>query len=1160
MSLAAGLLAIVAWIGLRDFSSPTDTVQAQNLVTPVPVEPVRGVSGDLWADVILGQPDFSEATPFEVVPFKVFNPGGVVVDRSTDPGRAYIWDAGNSRILGIDLAKCYANPSPCSADIVIGQPSISDHSACNGDSGAQLFPFRALATESSLCGVPDISISVTEEHSFVTMAVDDEGALFVPDSFNNRILKYDNPFETDSVADAVWGQTNYNNILCNKGFMRPTAKSLCLHSHSNRFQVTYYGNGVSLDAAGNMWVADGGNNRVLRFPVDPATGTIDVTADVALGQIDMERANTGDDPGELHSPSAVAFDSNGWLYIADSGNNRLLVFEPPFKSGMLASRVIESEFRLPVSLLSDPFDRGMWVNDFGESTITLWQWNGPDLTRVEVTESFRPYDGCPAWIGDWCLSGGGIGIDGAGNILLAAAGHTQDVIVYAATVLSDGSSVHLDLDRPLFSPPGGFNLVGLKGLRAARGIAVYDDQLIVADFKRLLYWNGLNELSDGQPADGAIGEENWQDTWQECCGKIKADGSGYLWVLGFEGIGYIDVYDLPLHDRSVAFHTIWTRQAEFPVLGTDSKVSLGHRIFGLAPTDDSRFLWLSDTDNHRVLRIRDPITNPVVDVILGQEEPSGDKCNRRGEVGAHSERDPEVYDNPLDDMLCFPGALSIDNFGNLYVSDHSLEAAGNWRLLIFSPELTPTTITSPIFAPSATKNVLVSGAGGARVLSGAFELDVLVRNVHVHLGEPRTAVWEPAFDSQNRMVVGYNSYLGPRLVGYYEDPLGPSNYPTNYLYDFTSMPYSATFDHSDNLYIGNLNRGAVFVYWNPFNNPASSSNGAEPMAAKSVLRSRDEALFSVQSVNPAPPYCVVRKADLKYERTIEINSEGLRVNDRHVIEARKVGFPNVSHISAWERGIVESHEGVTIDVGTIPSWLLWPDHDKIDITLRILDTDGRPITKWLPAVTVAEDVETCGIALPTPTPIPSPTPSPTPTLTPTPSPTSTPTPSPTPSPTPTPTPSLTPSPTSTPTSTPMPSPTPTSTSTPVPTVAVVLPPVPTPTPTSTPTATNTPLPTSTATMTPVPTKTPSPTPTLTPVPTVTPAPPIPSPVPTPTQGLQIQETPAPVLSPTSEPPSDGSGGRCNAQTGQRSSGVGFGVLMLLLSPVVLFLRSRKRSR
>ena len=68
-----------------------------------PTQPVRGVAGDLWADVIIGKPDFSQIAPKSVVPFKVNNPTGVVVDRSVDPGRAYVWDSGNSRILGIDL-------------------------------------------------------------------------------------------------------------------------------------------------------------------------------------------------------------------------------------------------------------------------------------------------------------------------------------------------------------------------------------------------------------------------------------------------------------------------------------------------------------------------------------------------------------------------------------------------------------------------------------------------------------------------------------------------------------------------------------------------------------------------------------------------------------------------------------------------------------------------------------------------------------------------------------------------------------------------------------------------------------------------------------------------------------------------------------------------
>ena len=47
---------------------------------------VRGVAGDLWADVVIGQPDFSQITDDQVVPFKLFNPGGVIVDRSVAPG------------------------------------------------------------------------------------------------------------------------------------------------------------------------------------------------------------------------------------------------------------------------------------------------------------------------------------------------------------------------------------------------------------------------------------------------------------------------------------------------------------------------------------------------------------------------------------------------------------------------------------------------------------------------------------------------------------------------------------------------------------------------------------------------------------------------------------------------------------------------------------------------------------------------------------------------------------------------------------------------------------------------------------------------------------------------------------------------------------------
>jgi hypothetical protein len=45
-------------------------------LTVTPRVPVRGVSGDLWADVVIGQPDFSQVTMHEVTSTRLFSPGG----------------------------------------------------------------------------------------------------------------------------------------------------------------------------------------------------------------------------------------------------------------------------------------------------------------------------------------------------------------------------------------------------------------------------------------------------------------------------------------------------------------------------------------------------------------------------------------------------------------------------------------------------------------------------------------------------------------------------------------------------------------------------------------------------------------------------------------------------------------------------------------------------------------------------------------------------------------------------------------------------------------------------------------------------------------------------------------------------------------------------
>ena len=1039
-----------------------------------PGRPVRGEAGDLWADIILGKPDFSEISPNEVVPHKVFNPGGVLVDRSVDDGRAYVWDSGNSRILGIDLAKCYAGESPCAADIVLGQPSGYDHSACNGDGGFQNFPARALAGPDTLCGMPDTALSPSEEHTYVTMAVNDDGDLFVPDSHNNRILKYESPFENDTIADQVWGQDDFSGILCNRGnFTAPTAETLCFHSFTNRLRLNRYGNGAAVDGEGNLWVADGGNNRVLRFPIDPSTGEALKAANLVLGQPGFTTARPGSGINTLHAPSAVAISRDGSVYVADTFNNRVLIFERPFVSGMPAARVFGSQFDRPTSLAINPSGESLWVNDSGDSTIELW-----DLAKESALATSED---CGTYYGvfSYCDAVGGIGVDSQGNVLVALTQNGQDVLRFPAP--TSGSETLNQPDRRLFARDQEYNFTGIKGVRSVRGVAAWADQLIVSDIGRLMFWDGLDGLTNGRPADGVVGGESYPGRWADCCGRIKADAAGRLWVLDFEGLGYIDVYQLPLTEHSVPIHTIWKNDTDFPVLGTDDRITLGRRIFGIAPVGHGQFLWVADTDNHRVVRIRDPLTNPVVDVVLGQKNARGTLCNRSLEREAHDRRPRTSF---IADTLCFPGALSIDRLGNLYVADHSLETEGNWRLLVFLASSTPASNKSAIFAPNAAREFIDSASSDSGLTFPQWIPDGMVDNHPSYFYTRSAATWEPAFDSWNRMAVGYNAYIGARFVGLYDDPLSRDPLPTSYLYDVGSMPYTATFDDQDNLYVGDINRSRVLVYFNPFGGPSNPAREPAPESPPGGAAPVPEHPIAITSVDPGPPYCVLRGSTRPNERSLNLSVEGLPEQRDLWLHFRRVTVRHRGwlHLS----GAFVNHDGSRITVQNTGLWRrLWPDIEKAVLTVRIMDRDGTPLSNWSPAFQLANDVQACGAVRPEPTATPSPTPTPTATPRPTPVPSVTSTPIPTPQPTPTPVPTATPAPSPTPTPTPEPTPTPLPTATPTPTPAPTS--TPQPTPTTAPTPVPTPSPTSSPTPSPAPTATPTATATASPPPTPTPA-------------------------------------------------------------------------
>ena len=1100
-------------------------------LTPFPpTVAVRGVEGDLWADVVLGKPDFSQSGPDEVVPFKLFNPGGVIVDRSTSPGRMYVWDSGNSRVLGVDLETCYEGPQPCSAEMVIGQPSGYDHSACNHDSGVQSFPNRAPAAADTLCGIPDTSLSPDESHTFVTMAVGPTGDLFVPDSFNNRVLRYTDPFGTDAVADQVWGQRDFSGIVCNEGDSRPSPSSLCFHSGTNSYVLNEYGNGVELDSEGSLWVVDGGNNRVLRFPVDVDTGDIASAADLVLGQRDLWSDGVGNSLSQLHVPSAVRIGPTGRLLVADSFNDRILVFEPPFESGMQANGTFGSELRRPTGLEVDPTDRGLWVNDSGNGMIELWDWTGTEVLKVIGRESYQPNRECDVHHAIWgpglmgvCPSAGGIGIDSEGNVLVSSYIGKTSVLRFPSHSERAGSVGVGPPDMRLFSPPLRTNFKGRRGIQSPRDVAVWADQLVVSDINRLMFWNGLDSVTNGRPADGIIGEDYRYTNHADCCGRISVDAAGRLWVVGFEGKGYIDIYQMPLTEYSVPVHTIWRHQSSLPVLGTADRISLNCCTHTIVPVGTGEYLWIADTDSHRVLRIRDPITNPMVDVILGQLEPGGTQCNRGEDFEVSTFHVPNV--RAPGNALCFPGAIALDRYGNLFVSDHTLEVVGNQRMLVFDSGLFPDNASELVLAPNQTKVFLASHRGDTKLVVNFFSSRDVIPAKRAHgSGLFPAATFKPAFDSTNRMVVGYNAYMAPRFAGFYDDPLSPEQYPTGHLYDFGSMQYSATFDHRHDLYITDINRGRVLIYRNPFGNEPTvgSEASADRLRPPAPLPQYPATL---KLVGPEPPYCVVRNSEKTYERLLEFTL----VDDSPDRADQRMRFRRIPTGEVWDirfgpfrdsarRSSGENSEGerVLIDIG----WdigEMWPHIDRLTLTTMIIGEDEVALTNWSSAFVLAENVEACGAVLPTPIPTFTPTPVPTATLTPVPTATLT----------PVPTATLTPVPTATLT------PVPTATLTPIPTATLT--PVPTATFTPVPTVTLTPVPTNEAERSPT-TVTPEST-ALEPRASTTPPPAVVEQQPTLTTPPQIDE-------PDSPPSAVG----CNSVAGTQSSGVGLGGLALLVFP------------
>ncbi len=155
-----------------------------------------------------------------------------------------------------------------------------------------------------------------------SLTLDAAGNIYVADTNNNTIRKIttDGKVATFAGATSNFGPTNGTGAVArfnNAGFFGSNRPQYVANSGTSGTSGVAYAGGIALDAAGNMYVADTGNHTIRKITVDGVVTTVAGIAGV-LGSLDgVASAAT------FTNPSGVTLDAAGNIYVADSGNHKI---------------------------------------------------------------------------------------------------------------------------------------------------------------------------------------------------------------------------------------------------------------------------------------------------------------------------------------------------------------------------------------------------------------------------------------------------------------------------------------------------------------------------------------------------------------------------------------------------------------------------------------------------------------------------------------------------------------------------------------------------------------------------------------------------------------------------------------------------------------------
>ncbi|MEO8048949.1 MAG: hypothetical protein ABI833_00920 [Acidobacteriota bacterium] len=263
------------------------------------------------ADLVLGQPNFTSVAPVIVTASSLRAPQGVWIQN----GKLFVADTEDNRILIWNSIPTQNNQA---ADVVLGQPNFTTSPQVNQVN-------LALPTSANIMLSP-------------TSVTSDGTRLYVADLGYNRVLIWNSiPTTNQKPADVEIGQKDMSQSISNDAMNLCTSNGT--DSNGNAAYPARCGKTLSfpryaLAGGGRLFIADGGNDRVLVYNTIPTQNA--AAADVVLGEPDeFSDIFTNSNPVVLSSsditptPTSLAWDPvNQDLYVADATDYRVLVFSP----------------------------------------------------------------------------------------------------------------------------------------------------------------------------------------------------------------------------------------------------------------------------------------------------------------------------------------------------------------------------------------------------------------------------------------------------------------------------------------------------------------------------------------------------------------------------------------------------------------------------------------------------------------------------------------------------------------------------------------------------------------------------------------------------------------------------------------------------------------